>query len=68
MDFSAQLDTLQRHAAAAKAAADAAATESRNELKQRIDRAQADWDQAARQAQQQASEVAAAARSKWARM
>jgi hypothetical protein len=39
MDFSAQLDALQQRAAEAKAAAQAAATESREQLRQRIDQA-----------------------------
>ena len=50
MGFSAQLDALQQRAAAAKAAAQAAATESREQLRQRIDQAQVDMDQAASQA------------------
>jgi hypothetical protein len=38
MDFSAQLDDLQQRAAQAKQAAQAAVTESREQLRQRIDR------------------------------
>jgi len=37
MDFSAQFDALQQRAAAAKSAVQAAATESRDQLRQRID-------------------------------
>ncbi len=42
MDFSAQLDALQQHVAEAKSAAQAAASESRDQLRQRIDQAQVD--------------------------
>jgi hypothetical protein len=44
MDFSAPLDDLQKRAAEAKASVQAAATESRDKLRQRIDQAQADVD------------------------
>lgn len=46
MDFSAQFDGLQQRVVEAKAAAQTAATESRDQLKQRIDQAQDDLDQA----------------------
>ena len=59
MDFSAQLDALQQRAAAAKSAAQAAATESREQLRQRIDQAQVDINLAAKDAQQQAGQAAA---------
>ena len=58
MDFSAQLDDLQKRAAAAKASVQAAATESRDKLRQRIDQAQADANLAMKDAQQQAGEAA----------
>jgi hypothetical protein len=50
MDFSAKLDDLQQRAADAKAAAQAAVSESREQLRQRIDQAHVDvtWTPAAR--------------------
>ena len=68
MDFSAKLDDLQQHAAHAKAAAQAAMLESREQLRQRIDQAKVDGDLAAMDARQQVGEAAANARSKWAQM
>jgi hypothetical protein len=66
--FSAELDDLQKRAANAEAAAQAAVSESRDQLRQRIDQARVDVDLAAKDARQQASEAAASARSKWAQM
>jgi hypothetical protein len=43
MDFSAQLDELQQRAAKAKQAAQAAVSESRAQLRQRIDQARWTW-------------------------
>jgi hypothetical protein len=68
MDFSAKFDALQQRVADAKSAAQAAATESRDQLRQRIDQAQVDMDLAAKDAQRQAGEEAASARSKWAQV
>jgi hypothetical protein len=68
MDFSAKLDDLQQHAADAKAAAQAAVSESREQLRQRIDQARVDADLAAKDARQQVGEAAASARSTWAQM
>jgi hypothetical protein len=68
MDFSGQLDDLQQRAAKAKQAAQAAATESREQLRQRIDQAKVDVNLAAKDAQQDASAAAASARSKWAQL
>jgi hypothetical protein len=68
MDFSAQFDDLQKRVGEAKAAAQTAATESRDQLKQRIDQAQDDLDQAVEETKQQGSQVAGEARSKWAQM
>jgi DNA repair exonuclease SbcCD ATPase subunit len=68
MDFSAKLDDLQQRAADAKAAAQAAVSESRGQLRQRIDQAKVDVDLAAMDARQQVGEAAASARSKWAQM
>src|SRR6266511_2696132 len=68
VDFSAQLDVLQQHVAGARSAVDAAASESRQQLRQRIDQAQLDVDLAVKDAQQRAGDAAASARSKWAQM
>jgi hypothetical protein len=68
MDFSAKLDDLQQRAADAKAAAQAAVSESREQLRQRIDQARVDVDLAAKDARQQVGEAAASARSTWAQM
>jgi hypothetical protein len=54
MDFSAKLDDLQQRAADAKAAAQAAVSESREQLRQRIDQARVDVDLAAKDARQDA--------------
>ena len=64
MDFSAQLDELAKRAAEAKASVQAAATESRDKLRQRIDQAQVDANLAIEDAQQQAGEATDRARSK----
>jgi hypothetical protein len=68
MDFSAQLDDLQQRAAQTKQAAQAAVTETREQLRQRIDQAKVDVDLAAKDARQDASAAAASARSKWAQL
>ena len=68
MDFTGQFDDLQKRIAEAKAAAQAAATESRDRLKQRIDQAQDDLDQAAADTEQKAREATAGTQSKWAQM
>ena len=68
MDFSTKLDDLQQRAADAKATAQAAVSESREQLRQRIDQARVDMDLAAKDARQQVGEVAASARSTWAQM
>ncbi|HXQ57628.1 MAG TPA: hypothetical protein VOA19_17800, partial [Actinomycetes bacterium] len=68
MDFSAKLDDLQQRAAEAKASAQAAVSEDRDQLRQRIDQAKVDVDQKATDARQDASAAAASARSKWAQM
>ena len=57
MDFSSQLDDLQRRAAEAKQAAQAAVSESREQLRQRIDQAKVDVDLAAKDARQQVGEA-----------
>jgi len=68
MDFSAKLDDLQQRAAHAKAAAQAGVSESRDQLRQRIDQTKVDVDLAAKDARQQVDDAAASARSKWAQM
>jgi hypothetical protein len=68
MDFSGQLDDLQQRAAKAKQAAQAAASESRDQLHQRIDQAKVDMDLAGKDARQDAGAAAASARSKWTQM
>ena len=68
MDFSAKLDDLQQRAADAKATAQAAVSESREQLRQRIDQAKVDVDLAAKDARQQVGEAAASARSTWAQI
>jgi hypothetical protein len=68
MDFSGQLDDLQQRAAKAKQAAQAAATESRDQLRQRIDQAKVDVNLATKDARQQGDAAAADTRSKWAQL
>ena len=68
MDFSAKLDDLQQRAADAKAAAQGAVSESREQRRQRIDQAKVDVNLAAMDARQQVDEAAASARSKWAQL
>lgn len=68
MDLSANLDDLQQRAAAAKAAAQAAGSESRAQLRQRIDQARVDLDLAAMDARERVDTAAAGARGTWARL
>jgi hypothetical protein len=68
MDFTGQFDDLRKRVAEANAAAQAAATETRDRLEQRIDQAQDDLDQAAANTEQKAHEATAATQSKWAQM
>ena len=68
MDFSAKLDDLQQRAADAKAAAQAAVSESRQQLRQRIDQARVDADLAAKDACQDVQAATDTARSTWAQM
>lgn len=65
MDFSERLDAIQQRVAAAKAEVQAAATESREQLRKRIDQTQGDLNQAAKNAQRRPSEAAG---SKWAQI
>ena len=64
MDFSGQLDDLQQRAAEAKTSAQAAVSESRAQLRRRIDQAKAEVDDKATQTRQDAGEVAASAKSR----
>ena len=61
-------DQIVPYADSAPKAARLAATESREQLRQRIDQAKVEVDQKATDAQQDASAAAASARSKWAQM
>jgi hypothetical protein len=63
-NFSTRLDELQQRVATARTAVQTAATESDAQLKERIDRAQSDLDQAGQNAQQEVSEAADNARAK----
>jgi len=65
MDFSSRLDGLQRQVNDARTGVQAAATESRDQLRQRVDQAQADQNRAAKDAQHHAE---APASSKWKQM
>jgi hypothetical protein len=66
MDFSAKLDGLQQQIAQTTSTVRAATTESREQLRKRIDQAQAETDRPARQAQQ--SPQGRDAQNKWAKM
>jgi hypothetical protein len=66
MDFVTEVDGLQQQVARMKSAVQAAATESREELRQRIDQAQVDTDTATHEAQE--SGQSREAQTKWAKM
>lgn len=68
MDFSSRLDGLQQQAADARTGVQAATTESRDQLRQRIDQAQADQNRAAKEDAQRSAEAPASAPSKWKQM
>jgi multidrug efflux pump subunit AcrA (membrane-fusion protein) len=68
MDFSSQLDALQKRVTEAQAEITAAATETRDQLKQRIDQAQVDVNLGLKDAKQQAGTAADDAQNKWAQM
>jgi hypothetical protein len=68
MDYAAQFEALQVKVSETVLALRAAASESRDQLKERIDQAQADADTALEGAQQRAGEAGDSARSKWAQM
>jgi predicted nucleic acid-binding Zn-ribbon protein len=65
VDFSSQLDGLQHQVADARTGVQVAATESRDQLRKRIDQAQADQNRVAKDAQRSAE---APASSKWKQM
>jgi hypothetical protein len=66
MDFSAELDGLQQQVAQTKSTVRAATTESREQLRQRIDQAQVETDRRAPGAKQ--SPQGRDAQNKWAKM
>src|SRR5512132_3109774 len=68
MDFPRRVDELQQRVAGTKEAVQAAATESREQLRQRIGQAQQDAKDAQQRAQQRADQTADRARGKWAQM
>jgi len=68
MDFSAQLDNLQKRAADTAATVKAAAAEDRAQLKKRIQKAQVDTNLALKDTKQKAGEVADRSHTKWAQM
>jgi hypothetical protein len=68
MDFSTQFQTLETRTAEALAAVRSAATESRDQLRARIDQAQVDLDLASKDSKQKAGEATDRAKSKWAQM
>ena len=68
MDFSTQLDDLQQRATQAKTLAQAAVSESGDQLRWRIGQAKVDVDQKATDARQDAHAAADDARSKWAEL
>src|SRR5262249_35083682 len=65
MDFTAKLDDLQKRVADTKATIGAAAHENHEQLKQRIDQAQADTDRALDQAEQHATAAAGSIQADW---
>jgi hypothetical protein len=68
VDFSTQLDDLQQRAAEAKSSAQAAVSESRDQLRQRIDQARVDVNLAGKDARQHVDAATDRARSKWAQL
>lgn len=68
MDFTERIDVLEQRVLATRSAVKASATESREQLRQRVDQAHADTHQAIRNAQHRADQTTAEVRSKWAQM
>ena len=67
MDYSSRLDELEQQVAGAKIGVQAAATESRDQLRKRIEQAQVDPNRAEKDAQR-STEAPASTRSKWEQM
>src|SRR4029453_3740307 len=67
-NFSTRLDDLQKRVATARSAVQTAATESDAQLKERIDRAQADLDQSVQNTRQEISQAADSGHAKWAQL
>jgi hypothetical protein len=65
MDFNKQLDDLEHRVEQLKASVAAAGEENHEQLKQRIDQAQADTDRALAEAKQETSAAADKARTSW---
>lgn len=68
MDFSEKLDALQGRVASAKTAMQSAASESREQLKHRIDKAQDEAGSVVQHAELQTKQAADGARSTWAQL
>jgi hypothetical protein len=68
MDLSTQFEALEKRTAEGLSAVKSAATESRAQLRQRIDQAQVDLDLAGKDVEHKVSETAGRAQSKWAQM
>jgi F0F1-type ATP synthase membrane subunit b/b' len=66
MDFSAQLEKLQQQANETVASIQSASSETRDQLKQRIDQARVDANLALMDVKQQAGETSDQVQSKWA--
>jgi hypothetical protein len=68
MDYSERLEALQQRVAAARAAVQDAASESREQIRQRIDQTQVDVHRVMEDARQRADQAATGAHSKWAQL
>jgi hypothetical protein len=67
-DFSTRLDDLLERVATARSAVQSATFESEAQLRQRIDRAEADRDHSVENARQEVTQAADSARAKWAQL
>lgn len=68
MDYSEKLDTLQGRVASAKTAAQSVTSESHEQLKDRIDKAQGEVDRTAKHVEQQGKQTPEGGRSAWAHL
>jgi hypothetical protein len=68
MDFSAKLGELKNHVSEVQTSVEAAADETHDQVKRRIDSAQSDMDKAVSQAKQDAAQASARAESGWAQV